>query len=102
MLQFKWDNMSRILKEESRLSEGEVPAIRWSTLKDAADEEVHRQFPKADRDLLLLMKRDDLHHLQWLSKILLFKVKVRGLDILVEVKRGTTLLPAAVDIKQHI
>ena len=38
-----------------------MPAIRWSTLKDAADEEVHRLVFEADRDVLL-MKRDYLHN----------------------------------------
>ena len=102
VLQLNWDDKSRILQEESRLSEGDVPAIRWSTLKDAADEDIHIQFPEADRNLLLLMRTDDLHNLQWLSKIRLFKVKARRLDILVEVKQDTPLLPAAADIKQHI
>ena len=58
----------------------------------------HRQFPEADCDLLLLMRRDDLHHLQWLSKVLLFKVKARCLDILIEVKPDTQLLPAVADM----
>ena len=94
--------MLRILQEESRLSEGEVPAMRWSALKEATDEDVHRQFPEADCDLLLLMTKEELSNLQWLSKLRLFKVKARCIDILIEVKKDTPLLPAAADIKQNI
>ena len=102
VLQFNWDDVSRILQEESTLSEGKVPAIQWSALKEATDENVHRQFPEVDCDVLLLMKREELSNPQWPSKLLLFKVKARRIDILIEVKKDTPLLPAAADIKQNI
>ena len=41
------------------------------------------------------MKRDELGHLSWLSKLLLFKVKAQRIDILIGVKDDTPLLPAA-------
>ena len=63
---------------------------------------MHRQFPEADCDLLLLMKREELSNLHWPSKLLLFKVKARRIDFLVEVKKDTPLLPAAADIKQNV
>ena len=71
-------------------------------MKEVTDEDVHRQFLEADCDLLLLMKREELSNLQWLSKLLLFKVKTRRIDILIEVKKDTPLLPAATDIKENI
>ena len=48
------------------------------------------------------MKREELSNLQWLSKLLLFKVKARRIDIVIEVKKDTPLLLAAADIKQNI
>ena len=69
---------------------------------EATDEDIHCQFPEADCDLLLLMKREELSNLQWLNKLLLFKVKAGRIDILFEVKKDTPLLPAAADIKQNI
>ena len=63
---------------------------------------MHRHFLEADSDVLLLMKRDELSNLQWVSKVLLFKIKVKTVDILVEVKQDTRLMPAAADIRQQI
>ena len=48
------------------------------------------------------MSREELSNLQSLSKLLLFKVKSRRIDILIEVKNDTPLSPAVAGIKQNI
>ena len=102
MLPFKWDGMAQILYEESRLSEGDARAIGWTSLKEASDVDIHMQFPEAGSGVLVVMKRDKLSNLQWLSKVLLFKIKAKTVDIKVEVKQDTPLMPAATDILQQI
>ena len=50
---------------------------------------IHREFPEADEDLLVVMRRDELLHLQRLCKMLLFKIRAKRTDLLVEVKEDT-------------
>ena len=45
VLQFNWDTVGRILQEESRLSVGDTPAIRWSSLKDIGGGEYPPRIP---------------------------------------------------------
>ena len=72
-----------------------MPTIHLSALKDARDEDIHRQFPEADCDLGIVMKREDHMHQQWLSKIILFKANARWVDNPIEFKKDTHLLPLA-------
>ena len=66
-------------------------------LGDMGQKDFHREFPEADEDLLIVMRIDELSNLQWHSKLLLFRIKARRIDILVEVKEDTPLQPAAAD-----
>ena len=57
VLPFDWDTVDRISQEERRLSEGDVPAVRWPSPKDTEDEDIHRTFPGAGGDLSQQVRR---------------------------------------------
>ena len=58
VLQFYWDSVEHILQDDSRLSK-----VRWSSLKDMEDEDVHSKFSEADGDMLTVMRQDELRNI---------------------------------------
>ena len=96
MFQFMWEYVDYILQNETRLSDGENPAMRWSAVSDLAASDIEAQFTPShglDPHLLIVSHFNELSQLTGFFQSLQQTVSPDRIDTLILMDTDRPLFP---------